>query len=233
MAPQSSEQARSEPQPEVIEEEEEFTEIQSDVQDPIALTPQPTRSPGAQVGGVGGSPDSIPDSTSTSELGSAPTRLDLQRQIRQQGKLQQQIKSRLVRATLNMQESIDKTQAKLESTKVELWEAIEDEIQERKQEAPDLQQIMHQHIERLEHDLRVRLEKGIETLGDAVDARLIGIENKLEELEDRIITVADHASRGVDTAVKEVMEKMSGGQQKEPSDWSDWSLLDNEENSKS
>ena len=65
-----------------------------------------------------------PDSTSTSELGSAPTRLELQRQIRQQGKLQQQIKSRLVRATLNMQESIDKTQAKLDSTKVELWEAI-------------------------------------------------------------------------------------------------------------
>ena len=140
MAPQSSEHTRSEPQPEVIEEEEEFTEIQSDVPDsspltgtPITLTPQPTRSPGAQVGGVGGSPDS----TSTSELGSAPTRLELQRQIRQQGKLQQQIKSRLVRATLNMQESIDKTQAKLDSTKVELWEAIEDEIQERKQEAPD------------------------------------------------------------------------------------------------
>ena len=108
---------RSEPQPEVIEEEEEFTEIQSDVPDPspltgtpIALTPQPTRRPGAQVGGVGGSPDS----TSTSESGADPTRLELQRQIRQQGKLQQQIKSRLVRATLNMQESIDKTQAKLD-----------------------------------------------------------------------------------------------------------------------
>ena len=225
---------RSEPQPEVIEEEE-FTEIQSDVQEPspltrtpidgISLTPQPTRSPGARVGGVGGSPDS----TSTSELGSVPTRLELQRQIRQQDKLQQQIKSKLVRATLNMQESIDKTQAKLDSTKVELWEAIEDEIQERKQDAPDLQEALSQLAERLEHDLRVRLEKGIETLGDAVDARLLSIENKLEELEDRLITVADHAQRGVDAAVKEVTEKMSWGQQKEPSDWSDWSLLDNEE----
>ena len=83
---------RSEPRPEVIEEEVEFAEIQSDAPDtspptgiPITLTPQPTRSPGAQVGGVGGSPDS----TSTSELGSVPTRLELQRQIKQQGKLQQ------------------------------------------------------------------------------------------------------------------------------------------------
>ena len=115
MAPQGLEHTRSEPQPEVIEEEEEFTEIQSDVPessrltrtpiDGISFTPQPTRSLGAQVGGVGGSPDS----TSTSELGSVPTRLELQRQIKQQGKLQQQIKSRSVRATLNMQESIDKT----------------------------------------------------------------------------------------------------------------------------
>ena len=64
---------KSEPQPEVIEEEEEFTEIQSDVHDPspltrspidgISLTPQPTRSPGARVGGIEGSPDS----TSTSD----------------------------------------------------------------------------------------------------------------------------------------------------------------------
>ena len=90
---------RSEPQPEVIDEEEQFTETQSDAPesslstrtpiDGISLTPQPTRSPGAQVGGVEGSPDS----TSTSELGSAPTRLELQRQIKQQGKLQQQIKN--------------------------------------------------------------------------------------------------------------------------------------------
>ena len=104
-----------------------------------------------------------------------------------------------------------------------------DEIQERKQEAPDIQAALRPHVERLEHDLRVRLERGIETLGDAVDARLISLENKLEELEDRLITVADHAQRGVDTAVEEVMEKMSGGQRKEPSDWSDWSLLENEE----
>ena len=88
---------RPEPRPEVIEEEEEFTEIQSDVLEtsqltgtPIILTPQPPRSPGAQGGGVGGSPDS----TSTSESGAVPTRLELQRQIKQQGKLQQQIKSR-------------------------------------------------------------------------------------------------------------------------------------------
>ena len=86
---ESGQTPRSEPQPEVIEEEEEFTEIQSDVHDSspltrspidgISLTPHPTRSPGARVGGVEGSPDS----TSTSELGSAPTRLELQRQIKQ------------------------------------------------------------------------------------------------------------------------------------------------------
>ena len=91
---------RSEPRPEVIEEEEEFIEIPSEVPaqsitmgTPIALTPQPSRSPSDRGGGVGGSPDS----TSTSESGAVPTRLELQRQIKQQGKLQQQTKSRLGR----------------------------------------------------------------------------------------------------------------------------------------
>ena len=111
-----------------------------------------------------------------------------------------------------MQESIDNTQAKLDSTKIELWEAIEDEIQERKQEAPDLQEALKQHVERLEQDLRVRFEIRLETIGDAFNARLISLENKMEELEDRLITVADHAQRGVDSAVKEVMEKMSSNQ---------------------
>ena len=58
------------------------------------------RSPSHRTGGVMGSPATSLD---TSESCAVPTRLELQRQIKQQGKLQQQIKSPLVRATLKMQ----------------------------------------------------------------------------------------------------------------------------------
>ena len=81
----------------------------------------------------------------------------------------------------------------------------------------------------LEHDLRVGLENGIKTLGDAVDARLMDLEAKLGELEERIVIVADHAQRGIDAAVKEGMDQLASCQQKETSGWSDWSLLDNED----
>ena len=83
----------SEPGPEVLDEEEPAMQSPS-----TPITP-PGRNPSVLLGGVMGSPMTSPD---TSESGAVPTRLELQRQIKQQGKLQQQIKSRLVRATLNM-----------------------------------------------------------------------------------------------------------------------------------
>jgi len=56
---------------------------------------------------------------------------------------------------------------------------------------------------------------------DAVDARLMDLEVKLGELEERIVIVADHAQRGIDAAVKEGMEQLASCQQKEPADSSD------------
>ena len=112
---------RPEPRPEVIEEEEEeFAEVQSDAPAqstamgaPSTPIPHALRSPGARGGGV---MESSAESTSTFESGPAPTRLELQRQNKQQGKLQQQIKSRLARATLNIQASFEHIQANLDST---------------------------------------------------------------------------------------------------------------------
>ena len=101
------------------------------------------------------SPATSPD---TSESGAVPTRLELQRQIKQQGKLQQQIKSRLVRATLNMQGSLEAAQAKLDSTTAELWEAIEDEVQERKQEVPSFQGALDEKLEMLSQKLRTGIK---------------------------------------------------------------------------
>ena len=116
----------SEPRPEVIEDEEEKMQSPS-----TPITP-PGRNPSVLPGVVVGSHATSP---ATSESGAAPTRLELQRQIRQQRKLQQQSKSRLVRATLNMQGSLEAAQAKLDSNTAELWEAIEDMVQERKQKS--------------------------------------------------------------------------------------------------
>ena len=61
------------------------------MQSPSTPITPPGRTPSVLPGGVVGSPATSLD---TSESGAVPTRLELQRQIKQQGKLQQQIKSR-------------------------------------------------------------------------------------------------------------------------------------------
>ena len=92
----------SEPRPEVIDDDEE------EMQSPSTPITPPGRNPSVLPGGVVGSPATSPD---TSESGAVPTRPELQRQIKQQGKLQQQIKSRIARVTLNMQGSLEEAQA--------------------------------------------------------------------------------------------------------------------------
>ena len=62
------------------------------------------------------------------------------------------------------------TQDKPDSTKVELWEAIGDEIPERKHAAPDLEECLTKKIERIEHDLRFGLENGAPLAPAAVAA---------------------------------------------------------------
>ena len=76
---------------------------------------------------------------------------------------------------------------------------------------------------------RIGIEESIRTLGDAVDDRLVALEERMQEMEEQLVSVADRAQRGIDAAVKEAMEQLAASQNRESSDWSDWSLLDSEE----
>ena len=108
-----------------------------------------------------------------------------------------------------------------------MWEAIEDEVQGRKQEVPSFQRALDEKLEMLTQAFRIGIGESIRTLGDAVDDRLVAIEERMQEMEEQLVSVADRAQRGIDAAVKENMEQLAASQNKEPSDWSDWSLLDN------
>ena len=48
-------------------------------------------------------------------------------------------------------------------------------------------------------------------------------------MEEQLVSVADRAQRGIDAALKEMMEQLAASQNRESSDWSDWSLLDSED----
>ena len=199
------------------------------MQSPSTPVTPPGRNPGVLPGGVMGSHTTSPD---TSESGAVPTRLELHRQIKQQGKLQQQIKSRLVRATLNIQGSLEAAQAKLDSNAAELWEAIEDEVQERKQEVPSLQGALDDKVEmitQMMQTLRIGVEESLQALGGMVHDQFATLEERIMKMEEQLVSVADRAQRGIDAAVKETMEQLAASQNREPSDWSDWSLLDSED----
>ena len=146
------------------------------MQSPSTPVTSPGRNPGVLPGGVMGSHTTSPD---TSESGAVPTRLELHRQIKQQGKLQQQIKSRLVRATLNIQGFLEAAQAKLDSNTAELWEAIEDEVQERKQEVPSLQGALDDKVEmitQMMQTLRIGVEESLQALGGVINDQLDTLE---------------------------------------------------------
>ena len=51
----------------------------------------------------------------------------------------------------------------------------------------------------------------------------------MEEMEERVVLVADHAQRSIGEAVKDSMEQLAPCQKKESSDWSDWPILDSDE----
>ena len=103
-----------------------------------------------------------PTISSASESGAAPTARDLQR-----------VKRGLVRATENLRES-------LADTKDKLWEAIDDEVQERKQEAPTFHKLLDDRAEMLSAAFRAALD------------------NCREDVEVKLATIAASAHEAVE-----------------------------------
>ena len=86
-----------------------------------------------------------------------------------------------------MQVSIEAAQAKMDSTSAELWEAIRGEVQGRKQEAPSFQHALDETVEMFTQAFCIGIEESIQTLGDAVDDRLVAIEERMQEMEERLV----------------------------------------------
>ena len=126
-----------------------------------------------------------PTISSASESVPAPTARDLQR-----------VKRGLVRATENLRES-------LADTKERIWETIDDEVQERKQEALTFQKLLDDRIEVVSNAFRAALD------------------NHRADIESQLASIAASAH--------EAVEKLAENVQQCPSHWSDWTLLDHEE----
>ena len=64
----------------------------------------------------------------------------------------------MVRATLNLQGSLEATQAKIHSNHAELWEAIDDEVQERKQESPLFKKLLDDRTDMIAEAVRASID---------------------------------------------------------------------------
>ena len=159
----------------IIEEEEE------DVGRRVDSTPVPSSDAGARDDEATPSPTV----SSASESAPPPTAHDLRR-----------VKRGLIRATENLRESFA-------DTKGRIWEPIEDEVQERKQETQSLQKLLDERIEMVSVAFRAALE------------------SHREQIESQLTSIAASAH--------EAVEKLALNTQQCPSDWSEWSLLDSEE----
>ena len=159
-----------------IEEEEE-----EEVGRRVDSTPGPSSDAGPRVDEATPSPTI----SSASESAPPPTARDLQR-----------VKRRLIGATEHLRES-------LTETKSDIWENIEDEVQERQQESQSLQKLLGERIEMVSVAFRAVLD------------------NHCEEIESQLTSLAASAH--------EAAEKLALNTQQCPSDWSEWSLLDSEE----
>ena len=77
--------------------------------------------------------------------------------------------------------------------------------------------------------LRIGVEESLQALGGMVHDQFETLEERMGKMEEQLVSVADRAQRGIDAAVNETMEQLAASQNRESSDWSDWSLLDSEE----
>ena len=106
---------------------------------------------------------------------------------------------------------------KLADTKRAWDKCLEQESQEREQEAPTLHKLFEDRVEMLSTAFRT----GIEALREE-DKSLMGpLMEKVEEIAAIVVLVADSAQ----VAVEQVAES----QQRNPSEWSDLLILDSEE----
>ena len=168
-----------------------------------------SRDPSVRELNVDGSPDNF---SSASEAGSVLTRRDFQR-----------VKSRLVRMSEHLRDS-------LKSTKAELWQAIE-EIGP----GPAFQQALDERTDLLSEALRTGLDNIrdeffnlIEPLtvantvrGEEMAAELAALRQRTADLEATLHSVAQSA--------QDAAQQLSAHQHQSQSDWSDWSLAETED----
>ena len=120
----------------------------------------------------------------------------------------------------------------------EFWEAIDNEIQERKQESPLFKKLLGDGTDTIAEAVRASLDglrdemlsliepiaqltEGWHRWGESIESQLDSVKHKAGALEDTISKVAGSA--------QEAMEHLRELQLKSQSDWSDWSLVDSEE----
>ena len=170
------------------------------------------------------SADESPVLSSASESGSTPsrpvTRSDLQR-----------VKHRLV----NMSEHLPDS---LKTTKSELWEAIDDEVQERKQESPLFKKLLDARTDMISDAMRAgidglrdevlsliepiaQLTERWQSWGETIEAQLDEAKRKHDALEATVFQVTGSA--------QEAAAHLNELHQKSQSEWSDWSLADTDE----
>ena len=170
------------------------------------------------------SADESPVLSSASESGSTPsrpvTRSDLQR-----------VKRRLVNMSEHLRDS-------LKTSKAELWEAIDDEVQERKQESPLFKKLLDDRVDTIAETVhtciggfRDEMLSLIEPLAhftgtlqpwvQSVEAQLDEAKRKHDALEATVFQVTGSA--------QEAAAHLNELHQKSQSEWSDWSLADTDE----
>ena len=143
----------------------------------------------------------------------------------------QRVKRRLVKMSEHLRDS-------LTSAKTELWEAIDDEIQERKQEPPLFKKLLDDRTDAIAGAVRASLDglrdemlnliepitqltEGWQKWGESIEAQLDDAKRKHDALEEKLFTVAGSA--------QEAAAHLSELHQRSQSEWSDWSLADTDE----
>ena len=188
----------------------------------------PKESPTARGPSARTSAEESPVLSSASDSGSTlsrfVTRSDFQR-----------VKRRLVNMSEHLRDS-------LQTTTSELWEAIDDEVKERKQESPLFQRLLNARTEVISHAVRANLDglrdemltliapiaqltEGWQLWGESIESKLESLNSRTETLASNLAIVADRTQESlehVSTSLAELHHKIQ-------SDWSDWSLADTDE----
>ena len=178
-----------------------------------------TRGPSARA-----SAEESPVLSSASESGSTPSRFVTRSDF-------QRVKRRLVNMSEHLRDS-------LKTTKTYLWEAIDEETQERKQEFPMFRKLLDERTD----DISAAVRTGIDGLRDELMSLIEPLAHFTETLQPWVQSVEaqlDEAKRKHDALEATVFQVTGSAQeaaahlnelhQKSQSEWSDWSLADTDE----